>query len=374
MIQRSLQPIIEKWLFRKKIIIIYGARQVGKTTLAKTILKQHGSPEDYYNCEIPSVRALLESKEPARIKKEFGSKKLIILDEAQFVPDIGLILKIISDSLSDLQIIATGSSSFELAQKTSEPLTGRSLAFILYPFSIVELSTVYKSIDRTVLLDSWLRFGTYPEIALSNHQDAKILLNDLANKYLYKDIFTFENLRKGDVIYKLLQLLAYQIGNEVSYHELSTTLKINVRTITRYIDLLEKAFVIFRLKPYSRNLRKEITKKNKIYFYDVGIRNSIIQQFAPMELRPDKGALWENYLIVERMKYLQTQALSPNQYFWRTTDQQEIDYIEEMDGQLYAYEFKWKIKKKRVPIAFTKAYPDAKISWVDLDNFDEFLG
>lgn len=373
MIKRDLQGILSKWLFRKKILIVYGARQVGKTTLVRAILKEHGSVDGYYNCEIPSIQDLLSSKEPTQYRKVFGGHKILVLDEAQNVPDIGLILKIMADHLPDLQVIATGSSSFELAQKTSEPLTGRAIGFTLYPFSYHELSTQFRSSERKVQLADWLVYGTYPEIALAGKKDGRILLDDLTNKYLFKDILIFQNLRRDDVVRKLLQLLAFQVGNEVSFQEIAKTLRVNVRTVIRYIDLLEKAFIIFRLTPFSRNLRKEITKKNKIYFFDLGIRNSIIQQYQPIDIRPDKGALWENYLIVERMKYWDIQQVIPNTYFWRTHDGQEIDYLEEMNGQINAYEFKWKINRKKIPIAFAKAYPSAPVHWIDLDNFDEFV-
>lgn len=232
---------------------------------------------------------------------------------------------------------------------------------------------MYRPSDRRAQLETWLRFGTYPEIVQADTEDAKVLLNDLTSRYLYKDIFTFENIRKADVIHKLLQLLAFQLGSEVSYHEIGNTLKVSERTVMRYIDLLEKAFVIFLLPPFSRNLRKEISKKKKIYFYDVGVRNSIIQQFQPIEFRPDRGALWENFLIVERMKYLENRQLRPNRYFWRTHDQQEIDYLEEAEGQLKAYELKWRSKSQKAPAAFVKTYPEAEVEWVDTENFESFL-
>ncbi|MEM8895237.1 MAG: ATP-binding protein [Bacteroidota bacterium] len=363
---------MEKWIFRNKVLLIYGARQVGKTTLAKSLLKKFGNLNGYYNCELPSIAQLL-TEEPAMLKQEFGQHKLIVLDEAQFIPDIGRKLKIIADELPRLQVIATGSSSFDLAQKTSEPLTGRALTFLLYPLSYEELLQQHRPIELKVKLDSLLRFGSYPELMNAPVEEAKILLDDLAAKYLYKDVLMFENLKRADVLHKLLQLLAHQIGSEISTHELAKTLKINERTVNRYIDLLEKAFVIFSLSSLSGNLRKEISKKKKIYFYDVGIRNSIIQQYQPMELRNDKGALWENFLIVERMKLLGSQLKKPKQYFWRTHDQQEIDYLEESDGLLSAYEFKWSITKKKVPPAFAKTYTDASFNWIDQGNFTRFI-
>ncbi len=370
--QRLLQATLEKWLFRKKVILIYGARQVGKTTLAKSILKEYGDLRGYYNCELPSIAQLL-SEEPSMLRQEFGEQKLIVLDEAQFVPDIGRKLKIISDELPELQVIATGSSSFDLAQRTSEPLTGRALTFLLYPISFSEMLQEHRPVELKAKLDTLLRFGSYPELVNASAEEARILLDDLSARYLYKDVLMFENLRRADSLHKLLQLLAHQIGSEVSTHELAKALKINERTVSRYIDLLEKAFVIFGLSSLSRNLRKEIAKKKKIYFYDVGIRNSIIQQYQPMDIRNDRGALWENFLIVERLKLLSSRQLNPKQYFWRTHDQQEVDYLEESDGHLTAYEFKWQTKKNKIPTAFAKAYPDASFQWIDQSNFTGFV-
>ena len=252
-------------------------------------------------------------------------------------------------------------------------MTGRALTFLLYPISYSEMLQQHRPVELKTKLDSLLRFGSYPELVNSPVEEAKTLLDDLSARYLYKDVLMFENLRRADVLHKLLQLLAHQIGSEVSTHELAKSLKINERTVDRYIDLLEKAFVIFSLSSLSRNLRKEIAKKKKIYFFDVGIRNSIIQQYQPMDIRNDRGALWENFLIVERMKFLGSRRLNPNQYFWRTHDQQEIDYLEESDGLLSAYEFKWRTKKKKIPAAFEKAYPSSTFHWVDQSNFVDFI-
>ncbi len=374
MVQRQLQAVVNRWLFRGKVIILYGARQVGKTTLAKVLLREHGGGANaYYNCEIPSVRQVLEQQEPELLRREFGTHRLIVLDEAQYIPNIGQILKVIADHLPEVQIIATGSSSFELAQQTGEPLTGRALTFTLYPFSYEELGALYRPSERSGLLENWLRFGTYPEVVQASQEDTKFLLDDLTARYLYKDIFVFENIRKADIVHQLLQLLAFQIGNEVSIHELALKLKVNERTVSRYIDLLEKAFVIFRLPAFSRNLRKEVSKKKKIYFYDLGVRNSIIQQYQPLKGRADRGALWENFLVAERMKYLHARLQFPKQYFWRTHDQQALDYLEEADGQLHGYEFKWKPKKAKVPAAFAKAYPEAVVQVLHQENFEDFL-
>lgn len=373
-ITRSVKAQMESWLYRGKILILYGARQVGKTTLAKSFLEPLGEQGLYLNCEIQSVQSALSVREPTVLQRFVGHKKLVVLDEAQYVPAIGEILKLLIDTFPDMQIIATGSSSFQLANRSSEALTGRALTFELYPFSYAELAQAFAPHERKAQLDFWLRFGLYPDIVFSSEADARLLLDNLSSRYLYQDILEFENLKRADVLVQLLQLLALQIGQLVSYHELANKLKISSQTVERYIDLLEKAFVIFRLPPFSRNLRSEIGKKNKIFFYDIGIRNSIIQQYQPMDLRSDKGGLWENFLIVERLKHLQQRAWRPNRYFWRTHQDAEIDYIEERDGRLGAYEFKWQDKPARLPSAFANAYPGSDFTVVHRDNFEDFIG
>lgn len=372
-IRRHLQATLEHWLFRGKILILYGARQVGKTTLSKAILEPFGSEGAYFNCEIQSVRSALSLREPLALKRYIGDSKIIVLDEAQKIPGIGEVLKLLIDTFPDLQIIATGSSSFELANRSSEPLTGRSLTFELYPLSYAELGQIVSPIERRGLLDFWLRYGTYPGIAFLAESDARLMLDNMSGQYLYKDVLEFENLKKADTLVGLLQLLALQVGQLVSHHELANALKISSVTVERYIDLLEKAFVVFRLPPFSRNLRSEIGKKNKIFFYDTGIRNSIIQQYQPMELRADKGGLWENFLVIERLKSLQAIGLRPNRYFWRTQQQVEIDYVEERDGKLSAFEFKWQAKRANVPAAFANAYPNSTFEVIDTQNFEGFL-
>lgn len=359
--------------FQEKVIIIYGARQVGKTTLAKKLLEKYDPQGGYYNCEILSVRNSLSTTEPSLLKRYFGDKKLLVFDEAQFVPDIGRVLKVLIDTFPETQIIATGSSSFDLANKTSEALTGRALQFVLYPFSYSELAQIYDPIQLEVQLDNFLTYGSYPEIVLASDKDAQILLDDLSSKYLYKDILEFENLKRSDIIFKLLQLLALQIGQEVSLNEIANTLQTNRKTVARYIDLLEKSFVIFRLNSFSRNLRKEISKGFKIYFYDIGIRNSIIQQFQPIGIRNDKGAIWENFLVVERLKMLQTSTINPNRYFWRTHDQQEVDYLEEYNGKIIGYELKWNGKKAKIPGLFSTTYQNSETHIIDRNNFHQFL-
>lgn len=372
-IERQLKPQIERWLFKQKIIILYGARQVGKTTLSKSIIEPYGNDAGYFNCEIQSVQTALSQREPAALKRFLGNKKIVVFDEAQQVLGIGEVLKLLADTFPEIQIIATGSSSFELANRSAEPLTGRALTFELFPFSYAELSQAFHHNERRAQLDFWLRYGLYPDVAFASEEDARILLDNLSSRYLYKDILEFEQLKRADVLVRLLQLLALQIGQLVSYNELANVLKVSSVTVERYIDLLEKSFVVFRLSPFSRNLRNEIGKKNKIYFYDVGIRNSIIQQYQPVDLRADKGALWENFLVVERLKYLQSKGLRPNRYFWRTLQQVEIDYLEEHDGLLNTYEFKWLGKPQKMPQAFATAYPESTYEVIDSNTFESFV-
>jgi len=373
MIKRSIQSTIEKWLFRGKVIILYGARQVGKTTLVKMIMDSSQEEAGYYNCEIQSVRKALSAEEPILLKRYLGNKQLVIFDEAQYIPNAGRILKLLIDTYPDLQIIATGSSSFDLANQTYEPLTGRAIQFILYPLSYEELSQLYNPIEKAAQINHLLIYGLYPEIVQTSEEDAKILLDQLTSSYLYKDILAFENLKRADILIKLLQLLALQVGHEVSFNELANTLQTNRRTIERYIDLLEKSFVIFRLGSFSRNLRKEISKGIKIYFYDLGVRNSIIQQYQSIDLRNDKGALFENFIICERLKYLQARQIRPNRYFWRTHDRQEIDYLEEFNGQLSGYEIKWKLKNSAIPSSFKRHYSKSEVRFITSDNFEFFI-
>ncbi|MFH0792305.1 MAG: ATP-binding protein [bacterium] len=373
MIPRDIQKIIEKYLFKGKIIIVYGARQVGKTTVIKSLLDSYESSAGYFNCELLSVKRQLESLEPYRTKEFLGDSRIIVLDEAQKVENIGLALKQLIDTFPDLQIIATGSSSFDLSNKINEPLTGRAFEFNLHPLSIKEI--VAYSDRKTVLesLEKILTYGLYPEVYLSNKNMAQKLIETISSQYLYKDVLEIEQIKKPQTIIRLLELLAMQLGSEVSVNELAASLQVNRDTVERYLDLLEKSFVIFRLRSFSRNLRKEITKKQKIYFYDIGVRNAILNRYNTLSLRDDIGGLWENFLIAERIKYLDNKETPHNIYFWRTHDQKEIDYIEEINGNLYAYEFKWKEEKVKKPEEFLKAYKGATFEMINKDNFLTFL-
>jgi len=371
-IKRIIQSSIKKSLFKGKVIIIYGARQVGKTTLVKEIMADSDKESIYLNCDEPDVRAALTNKSSTELKSFIGNAPLIVIDEAQRVLNIGLTLKLLIDNFPDSQIIATGSSSFELSNKIKEPLTGRKIEFCLYPLSIQELTQLYNEIEINRLLAERMVFGMYPGVIFAPDNKEQIL-RELATSYSYKDVLAFQDMRKPEILEKLLQALALQIGNEVSYLELAQLLGVSKETVENYIDILEKAYIIFKVGPFSRNLRNELKRKRKIYFYDLGLRNALINNLNPLELRQDVGALWENFLVLERMKHNNNLANFANIYFWRTMGGQELDYIEDIAGQLFAYEFKWSKNKFNAPKDFLKAYPDSTIKLINRDNYFDFL-
>jgi predicted AAA+ superfamily ATPase len=362
MINRILKNKIEKELFKGKIIIVYGARQVGKTTLVKDILKDYNG--NYFNCEIISVKDALSKAEPKIIKNFLGDSNFVVLDEAQTIENIGLILKVLIDTYPDLQIIATGSSSFDLKERTK--------VFTLCPLSLAEIKGEKGIIEVNRVLEKSMILGLYPEIFLLDRERAIDNLEILVSSYLFKDVLAFEKIKKSSLLIKLLQLLALQIGNEVSYTEFSKKLGVSRQTIEHYIDILEQCFVIFKHHSFSRNLRNELTKSLKVYFYDLGVRNTLIRNFNPLNIRNDVDALWENFCIAERKKYNHYTNNYVNTYFWRTYDQKEIDYIEEKDGKLFAYEFKWKKDKVKVPELFLETY-DSEFEVITKDNYFEFL-
>lgn len=373
LIERSIEKTVKERLFLGKVIIIYGARQVGKTTLAKKILDEYPESSRYFNCELLSVQQSLQDTEASKLKAFFGDYKLIVLDEAHHIPEIGLKLKVLVDTFPQMQIIATGSSSFDLAQKTAEPLTGRVFRFILYPLSAEEIRKSSDLVSLNANLEKLLRFGAYPEVYSLPEERARERLNEIGSDYLYKDILKFDGLKKSSIIRNLLQLLALQLGQEVSYNELATALGINRLTVQKYIDILEQSFVVFTLRAFSRNRRKEISKSVKIYFYDLGIRNSIIQNFNPLSVRDDVGALWENFCIIERRKLNEVHFRYTNTYFWRTYDQKEVDYVEEAEGAISGFEFKWKPQKRTaLPKQFIKTY-DASITVIHPENYWDFV-
>jgi predicted AAA+ superfamily ATPase len=374
MIERALQFRLEAALFKGKVIILYGARQVGKTTLIRALQKKFPEADALYlNCDEPDIRALLTDVTSTALKAIIGRKKIIFIDEAQRVKNIGITLKLAVDNFPERQFVATGSSSLDLSNETIEPLTGRKYEFQLFPFSLAELSQKYSKLELHRLLENRILFGMYPEIT-EKPEEAKVLLKSLASSYLYKDVLQYQSLKRPELLEKLLAALALQAGSEVSYNELANLLGVNKETIANYIQLLEKAFVIYRLSPFSRNLRSELTKLRKIYFYDTGIRNALINNFNALQFRPDVGALWENFMISERLKRNGNRGDLVNMYFWRTHQQQEIDYIEEQNGSLTAFEFKWKAGKKRAPELFTATYPESRVEFIDRENYAAFVG
>ena len=358
-----------------KVLILYGARQVGKTTLLQKFLS--GTPLSYKLDSGDNIRTrqILGSQDFIRIGEYIEGYELLAIDEAQQIPEIGMGLKIIIDQFPEIKIIATGSSSFDLSHQIGEPLTGRKRTIILYPLSQGELLSEYNRYELSQKLEEFLIFGSYPEIFLADNRDEKIsLLDELVNSYLLKDILTLERVKSPGILLDLLKLLAFQVGNQVSLNELSMSLKIDVKTVGRYLDLLEKTFVITRLRGFSRNLRKEITRKNKYYFLDNGIRNAVIYQFNPLESRNDIGPLWENFIITERLKQRTYGRIFAASYFWRTYEGQEIDLIEERDGNLFAFECKWGGSKKvKTPPEWKKSYPGTPFMVITPENYLSFL-
>lgn len=372
LVRRTIQKHIESRLFSGKIIIIYGARQVGKTTLVKEIQENYEGKSVYLNCDEPDIRNALTNKTSTEIKSFLGESDLVIIDEAQRVKNIGLSLKLVADNFPKMQIIATGSSSFELSNQISEPLTGRKYEFYLYPFTLTEVKQIYSNLEIKRLLENRVIFGSYPEIAV-NEQNAWENLKNITQSYLFKDILQFQNIKSPESLEKLLQALALQIGNEVSYNELAEISGIDKKTVASYIQILEKAFIIFRLNPFSRNLRNELKKLRKIYFYDNGIRNALINNKNSLDLRQDTGALWENFIISEKIKRDNNCLIKSNFYFWRTRQKGEIDLIEEKGGELFAYEVKWGEKTIKAPKDWVKNYPDSDFAVIDQNNYLDFI-
>jgi len=372
MIERALKQRICDKLNQGKAILLFGPRQTGKTTLLHQILDEKQDVM-WLNGDEADVQQLFENASSTRLKSVFGKCKTIVLDEAQRIVNIGLSLKLITDQLKDIQLIATGSSALELANRTQEPLTGRKWEYFLYPLSFGEMVAHHGLLEEKRMIPHRLVYGCYPEIA-NNPGKEKEILKQLTDSFLYKDILMIEGVKKPAKLISLLQALAFQTGNEVSYNELGRTTGLDNQTVERYIDLLEKTYVIFRVGALSRNLSKELKRGRKIYFYDNGVRNALIAQFSSIELRPDRGALWENYLMAERRKYIAYKGMWVNSYFWRTQDQQEIDYVEEMDGKFLAWEFKWNIEAKaRFSKSFANAYPNSVFKVITPRNVEDFL-
>jgi len=367
---RILENIIKEKIGSGKAIIIVGARQVGKTTLIKNLLQE--KEYLFFDADDPTIRQLLSSPNTEQIRTFLGDYKTVFVDEAQRIEEIGLTLKIITDQFKNVQLFVSGSSSFDLGNKLNEPLTGRKWEYELFPISWEEFEKREGFIKAEQQIENRLLYGFYPEV-LNNQGKERGVLKNLTSSYLYRDILAFSEIRKPEILDNLLLALALQVGSEVNYNELAKTIGVNKITIQKYIDILEKAYIVFRLSSFSRNLRTEIKRNRKIYFYDNGIRNMIIGNFNQLKLRTDVGALWENFLISERVKQNIYKDTFARMYFWRTKQQQEIDFVEEKDGKIFGFEFKWKSKSKiKLPATFIKTY-DAETKIIDRNNFREFV-
>lgn len=359
-----------------KVLVIYGSRQTGKTTLLKKFLSENESNFKYKldSGDDINTQIVLGSSDFKKIIDYGKGYELIAIDEAQRIKNIGMGLKILVDQLPDIQIIVTGSSSFELAGQIGEPLTGRKITLTLFPLSQIEMAKLYNDYDLRSRLEEYLIFGSYPEVLTSETvTDKKSILEELVGSYLLKDILELEKVKSSKLLLDLLRLLAFQVGSEVSLSELGKQIGIDSKTVARYLDLFEKSFVIINIRGFSRNRRKEITSKSKYYFLDNGIRNAIIANFNPLEMRDDIGKLWENFLVVERIKKQAYNQIYSNNYFWRTWDQKEVDWVEERDGRLFGYEFKWKSKSLKSSAAWIENYPDATLEIINNENYPAFV-
>ncbi len=365
---------IVKRIQPNKVVIVLGARRVGKTVLIKEILKNIDEPILTLNGDDINVHDKLAIRSIENYKQILGSYKILYIDEAQKIPEIGLKLKLMIDEIKDLKIIISGSSSFDIQKVAGEPLTGRKYTFKLFPLSENEYNQTENNIIKTDKIRERLILGNYPElIHIPDREDKIEYLNEVVSSYLLKDILMYENLNNSQKIFNLLKLIAFQIGGEVSLQELGKQLGISKNTVGKYLDLLCKVFILHKVEGFSRNLRKEITKNARWYFTDNGIRNAVIANFNSIESRNDVGALWENYMISERIKYQEYNRISSNNYFWRTYDQQEIDWVEERDGSLFGYEFKWSETKVKIPSQWKNTYPDAKFELINQNNFSQWL-
>jgi len=370
MYPRIIEKVIKEKFGTGKAIIIVGARQVGKTTLINKILEK----EEYLflDADDPAIRQLLSNPNTEEIRTILGENKIVFIDEAQRIDGIGLTLKIITDQFKDIQLFVSGSSSFDLGNKLNEPLTGRKWEYELFPISWEEFEKKEGFVKSEQQIENRLLFGLYPEV-LNNKGKERTILKNLVSSYLYRDILAFSEIRKPEILDNLLLALALQVGSEVNYNELAQTIGVNKITVQKYIDILEKGYILFKLNSFSRNSRNEIKRNRKIYFYDTGIRNMIIGNFNPLKLRTDTGALWENFLISERKKQNIYKETFARMYFWRTKQQQEVDFVEEKDGKIYGFEFIWKtMSKLKLPETFTKTY-NTETKIIDRNNFREFV-
>ncbi len=374
--QKQLENLVNM-LKPGKVLIIYGARRVGKTTLLHQFIRRLNKDKEkilFVNGDDIHIRQHLGSQSILKLKDFVGNHTLLVIDEAQYVEKIGLNLKLIIDHLTGIKIIATGSSSFELAKDVGEPLTGRKYTLRLYPLAQMEISQIEKFHETAANRESRLIYGSYPEIiTMADNTEREKYLREMVSSYLFKDILELEGIRHSQKLIRLLQLLAFQIGKEVSLNELGKQPAMSKNTVERYIDLLEKVFVIYRRSGFSRNLRKEISKNSRIYFYDNGIRNALIGNFNPLEIRNDTGELWENYIVTERLKVNEYTSQIVNSYFWRTYDRKEIDLVEEKQGKIDGYEIKWLSRKIKAPADWKRAYPDASFNLIDQHNYLDFI-
>lgn len=371
MIARKLSRLIEDYMSQPKVIVVTGARQVGKTTMLQALCEHKNTLT--LNCDDSDDAQLITDRTSTELAHMLSPYEVVFIDEAQRVKDIGLTLKKIGDLKLSTKVIATGSSSLDLSDNINEPATGRLVEFNLYPFSLAEMAADSSWRDEKRLLSQRMIYGLYPDV-VNNPANVKRTLKMLVDSYLYKDVYAYRGLKKPDVLQKLVKALALQIGSEVSYNELSNLLGVDKETVENYISLLEKCFVVFRLDSFSRNMRNEIKKGKKIYFYDNGVRNAILSNFAPLDMRNDCGELWENLMVSERVKRNACSDSFAQLYFWRTHDQREIDLIEEEDGILHGYEFKWNPKRKAsLPTTFAAAYPNSTFNVVTPDDFQSFV-
>lgn len=372
MINRCLKDKLSSVLEDKKAVVLIGARQVGKSTLLRDLL---GGRDDilWLNGDESDVVSLFDNITSTRLQAIIGGKKIVVIDEAQAIPDIGRKVKLITDYIEGVKIYLSGSSAFELSNKLNEPLTGRKREYKVYPLSFAEMVAHTSLLEEKRMIPHRLLYGYYPEV-VSTPGDERLLLKEISDSYLYKDVLRLDTINRPEKLVKLLQALAMQIGSQISYNEIAQTVGLDSKTVEKYVDVLEKCFVIFRLGSYSRNLRNELKFSKKIYFWDLGIRNAVISNFSQVENRPDVGAMWENFLVVERMKRNACSDSFAQTYFWRTQQQNEIDLIEEEDGNVRAFEFKWNQNKSSVkaPLSFSKAYPDATFSVITKDNIEDF--
>lgn len=365
---------LSKYLHPKEVLIIYGPRRVGKTVLLETYLSKTTLKYKLENGGDLGIQEILSSQRAETLRQYAQGYDLIVIDEAQYIPNIGQSLKLLIETVPNIKVIATGSASFDLSNRVGEPLTDRSTILILYPVAQLELLNQMNKFELSQKKEEHLIYGSYPKVlTMKSFEEKAKNLRQLVNSYLLKDILDLEDVKGSKILLDLLRLLAFQIGNEVSFAELAQNLPIDPKTVARYLDLLEKSFVLINIRGYSKNLRKEISNKSKYYFYDNGIRNAIINNFNPLNLRDDIGKLWENFLVVERLKKQSYQPIFANNYFWRTWDQKEVDFVEEREGKLFGYEFKYSSAKHRTPQDFIETYPGSELVVINSENYLDFI-